>query len=246
MTYPQERRERITSARKKPLTRLANVFFVFLIGYVTANFFNFTQLTGWIHQITGAAHQTPAHTKVSTKPKVPKPKFEFYTLLEKIEEDRASSTKTRPHLPAAAATVATKPVLPIPLNLANKNTIMQKKGAIEANASPLLPKTALVSNASAQLTKAATMDTQNTRVTSAQDKNTYWIQVAAFKGKTDAERLKVTLTLKGFDVKIRAIASQQGQWFRVLLGPYPSKNVAEKMQLAIAQNEHIQGMVYRL
>lgn len=243
MTYTQERRDRAVSSPKKTLSRVFNVFCVFLIGYLTANFFNFTQLTDWVHHLSRASNRGNENVKVAVKTiSLPKPKFEFYTLLEKTDEERSTPTKARAHI--ASATMPSKAV-PATQQSANKNL------ALSQNANnPLSPMTKSPSSTPATVAKTnnvttSTITAPNTVVLQSQEKNNYWIQIASFKGKPEAERLKASLALKGFDVQIKTAASNQGAWFRVLSGPYPSKNLAEKMQLTIAQNEHIHGMVYR-
>lgn len=71
----------------------------------------------------------------------------------------------------------------------------------------------------------------------------YIIQIASFKKQQEAERLKAALTLHGFDVSIIPAASRQGGWLRVIIGPYSSKDQAEKMQTIIAQREGLKSIV---
>ncbi len=77
-------------------------------------------------------------------------------------------------------------------------------------------------------------------------KESYVVQIASFKNRADAERLKAVLTLKGFDVLISTTSQQQTNWFRVALGPFSSRPEAEKMQIAIANSERIRGMVRKM
>jgi cell division protein FtsN len=82
--------------------------------------------------------------------------------------------------------------------------------------------------------------------TSQVGKDSYLIQIASFKNRQDAERMKAALTLKGFDVSIVNTSQQQGNWFRVIVGPFSSRLSAEKAQLALMQSEHIKGMIRKM
>jgi cell division protein FtsN len=77
-------------------------------------------------------------------------------------------------------------------------------------------------------------------------KESYLIQIASFKNRQDAEHMKAELTLKGFDVRIVNTSQQQGNWFRVIVGPFNSRLSAEKAQLALMQSEHIKGMIRKM
>jgi cell division protein FtsN len=56
--------------------------------------------------------------------------------------------------------------------------------------------------------------------------------------------MKAVLILKGFAVTIVPISTRsQGTWFRVLVGPYPNRALAQKVQVILAKTEHLHGMV---
>ena len=71
----------------------------FLAGYLSASFFDFAQLMSFINTqfIAKTELQTPAKP-IAQQAQLPKPKFEFYTLLA---NDHADTTQHAP--PAAAA-----------------------------------------------------------------------------------------------------------------------------------------------
>ena len=77
-------------------------------------------------------------------------------------------------------------------------------------------------------------------------KEAYAIQIAAFNKREDAEALKGTLVLRGFDVMISPIMQKNMTWFRVMLGPYGSLSLAQKTQVAILRNEHMKGMIRKI
>jgi cell division protein FtsN len=78
------------------------------------------------------------------------------------------------------------------------------------------------------------------------DKNAYLVQIASFKSKQEAERMKASLALKGFVVSIAVVNQQQAQWYRIILGPYASRTQAEKARSSLAQSEHLAGMIRRM
>lgn len=77
-------------------------------------------------------------------------------------------------------------------------------------------------------------------------KNLYVIQLASFRRRQEAERMKVEFILKGFDVQIIVASRGSNQWFRVVVGPFNSKPDAEKNQIALASREHIKGLVFKI
>lgn len=76
-------------------------------------------------------------------------------------------------------------------------------------------------------------------------KEAYLIQIAAFRNRQDAEQLKIKMTLKGFDV-IVTNPRQASDWYRVVVGPFASKDDAEKTRLQLAKLEHINGMIRKM
>ncbi|WP_133127937.1 SPOR domain-containing protein [Legionella nagasakiensis] len=83
-------------------------------------------------------------------------------------------------------------------------------------------------------------------VAAVSNKETYLVQVASFRNKEDAERMKATLILKGFNVNVAAVTNQQVHWYRVIIGPFPSRIQAEKAQTEVARSERIMGMIRKM
>jgi cell division protein FtsN len=70
------------------------------------------------------------------------------------------------------------------------------------------------------------------------------VQVASFKARQDAEHMKGLLILKGFEVTVvPVVMPNQGNWFRVIIGPYPNRVLALKAQNILARTQRIKGMV---
>ncbi len=68
-------------------------------------------------------------------------------------------------------------------------------------------------------------------------KEQFFLQVASFRAATDADRLKAELTLLGFNVDVTKGLANNETWFRVLVGPYQTKNTAETDQKRLLANK---------
>lgn len=74
----------------------------------------------------------------------------------------------------------------------------------------------------------------------------YQIQVASFRLKSEADRMKAQLILKGLTVNIKEIKRDNVSWYRVMIGPYHSQEQAKAAQVEIAKNERINGMIRKM
>lgn len=205
------------------------IIVTFLLGYLTASIFDFGTISHWINTQVLAHHQEKKEpTKAAQQaPIPPKPKFEFYTLLANEKaggttQPNANSTAnraapaspTQPASPVAVAAVATAR----PITKSNSPVVAQHLAPVKIVAGkPLAPAEA--------------------------NKGSYLIQVAAFKARQDAEHMKGSLILKGFDVNVVPISQAKGNWFRVVVGPYSNRTLAQKAQMSLARNERLQGML---
>lgn len=166
----------------------------FLSGYLTASFFDMNTAMRWINHTFLNKTQPKPESPLATQPDLPKPKFEFYTLLAKESSSLVPLPKKAP-TPISASTADQVKTAPI-TNQNNKN-------------------------------------------------ETYQLQVAAFNKKQDADHLKATLLLKGFNAEIIPVLQGKITWFRVIIGPYYSKGEAEKAQVEIAKTERMKGIIKR-
>ena len=56
--------------------------------------------------------------------------------------------------------------------------------------------------------------------------------------------MKGKLILKGFDVYIIPVNhATKGNWFRVVIGPYSNRVLAQQAQINLAKNERLNGMI---
>lgn len=199
----------------------------FACGYTAATFFHWNELIAWIN--TRVFIQTPKPTAPAAKKyaEIPKPKFEFYTLL--TQESRAAAAsgnvaavKEEPATVAAAIPTSSTPSsalpqsLPIEMNLTapQTNIALQEQKAIERTLS--------------------------------QVKDGYWVQLASFRRPQDAEKMKANLSLRGVMTTVVSARQQNIQWFRVVLGPFASKFDAERAKKSVMLSVRIQGIVRKM
>jgi cell division protein FtsN len=194
--------------RKRPMRRshagsrqFLLVLLAFLIGYLTASMFDFASLSHWVNaQWLGQQNPTiKLATEVSPehKPPLPKPKFEFYTLL-------ANGRSAQP--------------------------VQKQEPQKTTDSEKVKPE----------------VITQTTEKPASNTKETYGIQVASFKTHPEAERMKAQLILKGFTTTILTLSQPQGNWYRVIIGPFPNKTEAQRVQSEFARSEHVVGMIRKL
>lgn len=220
-------RRRLSSSKGYTPKQFLGLIAAFLIGYLTANVFDLTSLNQWLHnQILSSEAQEAQIKSPVAQDKLPKPKFEFYTLLAKDQNSMKALPK--PEASSAAAPVNLPPTV-------TKNT--------HDAPTNILPTAHIASKALANKNNNLAANSVSGQVNgnSNTSKDSYSIQIASFNKKQDAEHMKAGLLLKGFEVSI--VAAPQGGWFRVILGPYPSRQEAEKIQLIIAKSERIKGML---
>lgn len=221
----QYKKKNAPRQRGSILGQLLLVMVVFVAGYLSASLYDFASVTSWIGSQVLANNSAVIINKPGVQhAELPKPKFEFYTLL--ANEQIAGGGNTP--VPTAAAPV--KAALPLHAPLAPTATL--------ASASPAAP---IQTPVSAPVVMAEKLPTFI-----ANRKDTYMVQVGSFKNMQEAERMKVSLVMKGFDVKIASITQQHVSWYRVIIGPFASRPQAQQAQMAFAKREHIMGMIRKM
>ncbi|PJD96866.1 MAG: cell division protein FtsN [Legionella sp.] len=215
----------------------------FVLGYFTASIFDIEALSHWMtsQALTAGKNAQPVVANTAKEPQAaPRAKFEFYTLLENEPGVRASQV-------AAAARNAT--------TQATNNSQLALRKAAEASAaissparpaSPVTDIARMVPQAPATVNSAKTAPvvTATPKVAAPVRANHFVVQVASFKARHDAEQMKGALALKGFEVTVVPVMTPtQGSWFRVIIGPYPNRTLAQKAQAILARNERLNGMV---
>jgi DedD protein len=75
----------------------------------------------------------------------------------------------------------------------------------------------------------------------------YVVQTGSFTKMEEAERFKKQLSAKGYDSFVRKVdLKDKGIWYRVLLGPLPTKSDAEKLAGDLKKKERLSGFVRKL
>ncbi len=190
--------------------QLLLVLAAFLIGYLTATVFSFTELSQWLSKRTSTAEKKPVDARKHRES--PKPKFEFYTLLSKDNKGERGSKVVYSKQPSTGITNHA-----VRTNVTVQSSIPSALKAVETK------------------TKA-----------SAAHNDKYIIQVASFSKNSDAQSLKASLLLRGFDTSISAFTHNGSSWYRVVLGPYSSQVAAEKAQSTLLQSDKLKGMIRKI
>lgn len=208
--------------KSKTANQLLLLGFGFLSGYITASFVKLETFSHWLNSQVLAYQdvKTEAKPHIAKKPHAShKPKFEFYTLLanEKAPTAQVSSHDESKQTKAQETSIAVSQAV-------SPNTKAPEATNPSKNPPILAVKTSLL----------------------AKDKSSFIIQVASFKARKDAEHMKALLTLKGYEVMVTPIVNPNGPWFRVLIGPFANRILADKAQLVLLKSERLNGMIRRV
>ncbi|WP_419420278.1 SPOR domain-containing protein [Legionella sp. D16C41] len=222
----------------------------FLCGYLTATIFDFTSFTSWVNSYLANNNKeiTTEKKKIAKQPVI-KPKFEFYTLLAK-DNSPPITIANRPIVANAKSQQGA--VSQITPGIATQGAIQGANNSTQIQATA---KQKFVNNSLALLpSQASTLSHQGapiadgkiTASATTRAKEAFLIQIAAFNKRQDAENLKAALVLRGFDVAISPIYKNNINWFRVIVGPFPTRAEAEKAQVAMTRSEHMKGMIRKI
>ncbi len=193
------------------------VFVVFIAGYMSASLYNLASLSAWVGTHVLANSSLQPIIKIGPQlAALPKPKLEFYTLLANEKVAGATQAATIPQTPVTSPAMAFVSVKDLPLHAPLAPVAAEKIPVLVSNSKDI------------------------------NSKDAYLVQVASFKNMREAERMKVGLVMKGFDVKIVMVNQQRINWYRVSIGPFGSKTQAQKAQQAFARREHIMGMIRKM
>ncbi|MDR3503415.1 MAG: SPOR domain-containing protein [Legionella sp.] len=212
----------------------------FLLGYFTATVFDVDAISHWVNSQVLAHHEA---RKEAPKPQPerqaaipPKPKFEFYTLLtnEKAPNSQQAASNAAAARPATTTTTASTATAP------NVPTTTAQTAVVATTVTASAPKPAV-----AKVQVPAPVRVAEVRpVAPAASRGSFSVQVAAFKARSDAEQMKGILTLKGFNVSVIPINhASKGIWYRVVVGPYANRSLAQRAQGDLARNSRLRGMV---
>ncbi|KTD43740.1 SPOR domain-containing protein [Legionella quateirensis] len=227
--------KRSTQHRRSAPHQLLIILVTFLLGYLTATFWDPQTISTWMNTQVLANHEKPqvaAKAEPQRAQVPPKPKFEFYTLLtnEKGATQPAANSNSSANHPTTA-TVATTTARPSPVTNGTAAVTTAANNSVK-------PKTPVTNQ------PAAVKVAVGKPLPPAQGgRGSFLVQVAAFKARQDAEHMKGLLILKGFDVNVVPVTNAHGNWFRVVVGPYANRVLAQKAQITLAKTERLRGMV---
>lgn len=68
------------------------------------------------------------------------------------------------------------------------------------------------------------------------EKGPYKMQCGSFKTQKQADTLKARIAFTGLESQIKSVTGKNGTWYKVFLGPYPRKRLAEKDKHKLKRN----------
>ena len=73
----------------------------------------------------------------------------------------------------------------------------------------------------------------------------YRVQVGSFRDRREADRLRASLALNGFEPRIFIRRTAEGNWHRVVLGPFRLREVAEEAKARVLASRGIDAQIVR-
>jgi cell division protein FtsN len=211
----------------------------FVVGYAFATCCDYTKLTQWLNDYILKPRQLTSIEKPIQKAELPEPKFEFYTLLTK-ESNRPAAAPVLPP-PTASASIERDKLI------ASDPARPQPQLSIETHSftdnSPLTHHPVQLSHERA-LQRVEQLPQSSPIIVPSKDN--YLVQLASFRRPEDADRMKASLTMKGYIPSVVAVNQKNIYWYRVVLGPFNNKSDAQRVKQTIARSERITGMVRKL
>ncbi|HCM48261.1 MAG TPA: cell division protein FtsN [Colwellia sp.] len=68
------------------------------------------------------------------------------------------------------------------------------------------------------------------------EKGPYKMQCGSFRTAKQAETLKANIAFSGLEAQVKSVVGKTGTWYKVFLGPYPRKRLAEKDKHKLKRN----------
>lgn len=68
------------------------------------------------------------------------------------------------------------------------------------------------------------------------EKGPYKMQCGSFRTQKQAETLKARIAFTGLEAQLKGVTGKSGTWYKVFLGPYPRKRLAEKDKHKLKRN----------
>ena len=68
------------------------------------------------------------------------------------------------------------------------------------------------------------------------ERGPYKMQCGSFRTQKQAETLKARIAFTGLEAQVKGVTGKNGAWYKVFLGPYPRKRLAEKDKHKLKRN----------
>lgn len=108
---------------------------------------------------------------------------------------------------------------------------------------PVLPKPNLPEEKPTVPAKSSPVETVKKSVFA---REAYTVQVAAFNRMADAQKMKNTLSLRGYRALIAPLVQGSVTWYRVQIGPFPNVASAENARMQLERYAHMRGMIRKM
>ena len=220
------------------LGQLFLVMVVFVAGYMSASLYNLASVTAWINTHVLAKNSAKLIVKPGLQQaQLPKPKFEFYTLLA----EGAPVPKSSMPVATAAETPSTPTVIQQRVSSASSALIAQNESI--AQKMPVAEHVPVAQHMPAPQNLSVA---HSVSVESGVSHDMYLLQLASFPRQADAQKMRKSLMMKGFNVSVTQVTQQGNRWYRVVVGPFASKTDAERVQGSLARSERMFGMIRKM
>ena len=196
-----------SAAAKKPTHPLVWVITGLIVGVFVMSLFKLEPGNDAIQRDKSTADtKKPAHQATAPAPSANKPKFEFYTLLSESEVI----------VPAEALPEKTPPPPPPPTKVeveaAKKADAARAQAILEGKTPPPAP------------------------VVKKEENIKFYLQAGSFPERAKAESVRAQLLLTGQDVRIESGQIGDKTWYRVMVGPFVSREQLAKAQKQLSSS----------
>lgn len=196
---------------------LMSAFLAFVFGYLFATVFDFNTMSTWVNDNI-LQNRTNKNTHKNQRSYAKRPANKPKLEFYTLLAEGSNSASKKDSRPKSVA-MNTEAVPPVNLDVTKTLPLHE----------PLAPKNKLEEQKLGQ----ASIDK-------------FIIQVGSFKVKSEADKMRAALVMKGLNASISEVNQQNVSWYRVVVGPFLTKQEAQKLQLNLAKNERIAGMIKKV
>ncbi|MES2073685.1 MAG: SPOR domain-containing protein [Pseudomonadota bacterium] len=127
---------------------------------------------------------------------------------------------------------------PKPVDAVDAKAAADKLPSPASPAAPVLARPAEKASETAATTTAANVPAAPAapKAEGADDKYVYFLQAGAFREQSDAESARAKLALLGFEARISERSSENGNLYRVRIGPFSQVETMNRMRAKLSEN----------